>query len=212
MAIINQVVSGGGSPAPSGKYQLLQRVKDDSNNEIGTVCGFHTDANNVEYAVVCLDAQYRSQPNWNFKYMSAYGEIPDLPIYNSPMTVWSNTDTATFNCTKILDYATANGYTSTAVSHCRNQSFVIDGTTYYGQLPTIIELVKIFMNAATINAQDTSLSGGGSGKALQQAQYWSSCQYSGAYGFYMTTYGTTEVGSKTQNSTAAAPILELPNA
>uniref|UniRef100_UPI003865CADA hypothetical protein n=1 Tax=Methanobrevibacter sp. TaxID=66852 RepID=UPI003865CADA len=45
--------------APTKKYNLLDRVKDDSNNEIGTVSGFFTDANNVEYAVVCLDAQYR---------------------------------------------------------------------------------------------------------------------------------------------------------
>lgn len=48
-------VSGGGS----GKYQLLQRISDDNGTGIGTVSGFFTDANNVEYAVVCLDAQYR---------------------------------------------------------------------------------------------------------------------------------------------------------
>ena len=40
----------------SGKYQLLERVKDDSNNEIGTVVGFQKDANDNEYAVVILDS------------------------------------------------------------------------------------------------------------------------------------------------------------
>ena len=47
-------------PFSSGKYQLLQRIKDDTNTEIGTVSGFVKNSNDTEYAVVCLDAQYRT--------------------------------------------------------------------------------------------------------------------------------------------------------
>ena len=49
-----------GGPASHKKYKLLDRVYEDINGDaIGTVVGFHVDANNVEYAIVALDAAYR---------------------------------------------------------------------------------------------------------------------------------------------------------
>ena len=207
MAIINQVVSGGSSPTPSGKYQLLQRVTDDNNNEIGTVCGFHTDSNSVEYAIVCLDAQYRLA---NGYYLSNQDAITGLAMYTD-QSLWESTDTATSNCTKILDYATSGGYTSTAVSHCRSKSFTIDGTTYYGQLPTLVELVKVFMNRTAINTKDTSASQYSSLIVPTSSRVLSSTQRDASGGWIMNSTGNTFSYAKTLEA-LVFPILELPNA
>jgi len=203
MAIINQVVSGGGSaPEP---YPLLSRVTDDSNNEIGTVCGYHTDANNQKYAVVCLDAQYR---NSSGNYLSANYGITGLAVLND-QTLWENTDTATSNCTKILDFADANGYTSTAVSHCRSKSFVIGGATYYGQLPTIAELTDVFRHRTAINNADTSASQYSSLIVSSNTLVWSSSQYSYRNGWYITDTGMVYNTGK-DNNFFVLPILEIP--
>lgn len=143
-------ISGGGS---SGKYQLLDRVKDDSNNEIGTVSGFFTDANDVEYAVVCLDAQYRLANGYLCS--NASTAITGLTQYQD-QTVYTSKDTATSNTQKILDFCDANSYTSTGCSHCRSKSFIIDGVTYYGQYPNLVETIDITKNLGSINSADTS--------------------------------------------------------
>ena len=206
MAIFNQVVSGGGI-TPSGKYQLLQRVTDDSNNEIGTVCGFHTDANNVEYAVVCLDAQYRLASG---NYLSHNVLITNLGNKNTAALLWLDTDTATSNCDKIIDFiGDGSTYTSSAVSHCRAQSFVIDGTTYYGQLPTATELVSIFELLPEINNADTSASQYPELIIPTAGNAWSSSQYNNQNGWHIAA-GLNTI-TKTQLK-FIIPVLELPNA
>ena len=85
------------NPTPSGNYQLLDRIEDDNHNEIGTVSGFFTDANNIEYAVVCLDASYRlAAAAWC---SDANTLIANLPAYNNHVSAfWYNaTETATEN-------------------------------------------------------------------------------------------------------------------
>ena len=136
---------------PVEKYALLSRVKDDSNNEIGTVCGYHIDANNQKYAVVCLDAIYRGL---GLAWLSSAVRVTGLNQYNSFGCI-TNTDMATSNCNKIISYAQTQGLTSEAVSHCRSKSFVIEGITYYGQLPTIPELFYVFANITGINNKET---------------------------------------------------------
>ncbi len=152
------VVEGGGS---SGKYQLLQRIKDDSNNEIGTVSGFFTDSNDVEYAVVCLDAQYRlASATW----CSSTSSITDMPMYPNAVNsypdnmVWDSKETATMNTQFIINYCNSSGSTSQACSHCRSKQFTIDETTYYGQLPNVKELLDIYKQHFVIEAADTSAS------------------------------------------------------
>lgn len=198
MPIINQVVSGGGT-TPTGKYQLLQIVKDDSDNTVGVVSGFHTDGDGVEYAVVCLP-QY--QQNGNF--LSSATTITDLAqiIDNE---IFECTDTATSNCTKILDFATANNYTSSAVSHCRSLSFVIDGVTYYGQLPNIQELIDIFIHRTDISTI--------SGATIQvvNSSFWSSTQRINGNVWQIYRYGGVQANSMTY-SDIALPVLEIPNA
>lgn len=205
-------ISGGGG---SGKYQLLDRVKDDSNNEIGTVSGFFTDANDVEYAVVCLDAQYRlALATW----ASTTGTVTNLTEYRmngAAVDLIANTytDTATSNCDKILAWCTAGGYTSAAVSHCRSKSFVIGGTTYYGQLPNLCELFYICANRVGISNADTSKS---SYSSLDIASWdnraWSSSQYSNNNAWSVDSYGGTVSGINKANGYFVAPVLEIPNA
>lgn len=200
---IASIPSGGGG---SGKYQLLQRVKDDSNNEIGTVSGFFTDANDVEYAVVCLDAQYRlDMADW----CSSNTAITDMPMYAN-QTMWSSKETATENTQYILDYCTANSYTSGACSHCRSKSFTIDGTTYYGQLPNIIEGCDILKHRVEINTLDTSASSYSSLVIPTDSAVWSSMQAAATGSFYFYMYGGIRSVSKFSNG-FTIPVLELPN-
>lgn len=201
------------SSGPSGRYKLLDRIKDDSNNEIGTVCGFFTDANDTEYAVVCLDAQYRlASAAWS----STSGTVTNLTEYSmngAAVDLIANTytDTATSNCDKILAWCTAGGYTSAAVSHCRSKSFVIGGITYYGQLPNLCELFYICANRAEISNADTSKSSYSSlDIATLAGRTWSSSQYTSTIAWTITTSGTVYNNNKAY-SCFVAPVLEIPN-
>ena len=188
---------GGNSDTPSVKYKLLQRVIEDSNNEIGTVSGFFTDKNDVEYAVVCLDATYR---NSSAQWASTTGNVTNMPLYDN-WTIWEAPETATENTTLILA-----SKTSSACTHCRSKSFTIGGVTYYGQLPNIIELVDIARHRTAINAADTS---GGSITIATNKNYWSSSQYNSSYSWYIEYLGRALFGGKTGNS-YVCPVLEIP--
>ena len=195
--------------APTKKYNLLDRVKDDSNNEIGTVSGFFTDANNVEYAVVCLDAQYRLASS---QYASTSGSITNLPLYSDLVSsnVWTAKETATFNTQKILDWCSTNGYTSTACSHCRSKSFVIGGVTYYGQLPNIKEVVEIAKHYSEIESMDTSASSNTSLNFSTARTIWSSSQCAINNGWCLYASGALTNYTKT-TTRFACPVLEIPN-
>ncbi len=200
---IANIPSGGG-----GKYQLLQRISDDSNNEIGTVSGFFTDANDVEYAVVCLDAQYRLAEGTYCSDRST--AVTDLPIY-SGWAIWEAKETATFNTQKILDFCTAQSATSTACTHCRSKSFIVDGKIYYGQLPNIVELTDISKNYTAIQSADTSVSQYSSlGFPRTSDRTWSSSQYAIYSGWFLGVNGDTDSITKTYNC-FVAPVLEIPN-
>lgn len=189
-------VSGGGS----GKYQLLQRIIDDNGNQIGTVSGFFIDGNDVEYAVVCLDATYR---NSSAQWASATGNVTNMPLYSN-WTIWEAPETATENTTLILA-----SKTSSACTHCRSKSFTIGGVTYYGQLPNIIELVDIARHRTAINAADTS---GGSITIATNNSYWSSSQYSSTYGWCIGSYGNgAALGTSKTGNYYVCPVLEIPN-
>jgi hypothetical protein len=199
--------SGGGGGS-TGKYQLFDRIKDDLNNEIGTVSGFFTDANDVEYAVVCLDAQYRLEQGTYCSNTST--AVTDLPMY-STWAIWEAKETATFNTQKILDFCTAQSATSTACTHCRSKSFTIDGTTYYGQLPNIIELVDICKNYTAIQSADTSVSQYSSlGFPRTSDTTWSSSQYRSTIGWSVSDSGVVNRNDKTTKC-FVAPVLEIPN-
>lgn len=191
-----------------GRYKLLQRIKDDSNNDVGTVCGFFTDGNNNEYAVVCLDAQYRlTGADW----CSGTGAVPNMPMYSSWEDNWLEAkETATYNCDLILAYCAANGYTSFCVSGCRNNSFVINGTTYYGQLPNMVEVVKIFEQKTNIENLDPTASTYTSTNFSSSRYVWSSTQLDANNGWYMR-YDAVSLATNKTSWQFTVPILELPN-
>lgn len=204
MIINTQIKGAGGS---SGKYQVLDRVKDDSNNEIGTVVGFHTDANNTEYAVVALDAVYRLAQG---QYLSTNTAVANLPKYSNG-GVYGAKETATFNCDKILAQATASGITSTAVSHCRSKTFMVDSVQYAGQLPTLMELLLVMQWRAEVNTADPTATANPTLVVPNNQNMWSSSQYSSPYGWCIGIGGTINGISKAADC-FVAPVLEIPNA
>ena len=190
-------VPSGGTPTHK-KYSLLDRVYSDANAAIGTVSGFFTDKNDVEYAVVCLDATYR---NSSAQWASAEENVTNMPLYDN-WTIWEAPETATENTTLILA-----SETSSACTHCRSKSFTIGGVTYYGQLPNIIELVDIARHRTAINAADTS---GGSITIKTYNNYWSSNQFNSNGGWFITSGGIA-FNNKTTDY-YVCPVLEIPNA
>lgn len=207
MDSISPVESGGVTPS-GGKYQLLQRISDDNGEEIGTVSGFFTDANGVEYAVVCLDAQYRAE---GFTWCSVAESVTDLPIYNDVQWgPWEAKETATENTQLILDFCDANGYTSEACDICRSSQFIIEENTYYGQLPNMIELNDIVRNHTALYAVDPTVGGNSSLDFSTGSRFWSSSQFSEEAAWHASTEGFM-VDSYKYDSLNIVPVLELPN-
>ncbi len=199
--IIVNVPEGG--PANHKLFSILERVVADDETEVGTVIGFHTDANGKEYAVVALDAQYRLAAG---QLLSGSGAIPDLPTYNNA-GAYGARETATFNCDKILAF---EGHTSDAVSHCRAQKFTIDGTEYAGQLPTLMELLKVYEFMAEVNEADPSAAEHADLILASGKNVWSSTQYNSSIAWYMNTNNYT---TNTTRSLAyfVLPVIEIPN-
>jgi hypothetical protein len=185
-------VNVGGTPTPTGIYQLFDRVKDDNNNEIGTVCGFFTDANNVEYALVVIDNSIGSSMTWG-----PAQTIPDLIIYNNIRQgrYWyrDEKNTATYNTQKILD-----SISSPMCTYCRTFSFTIKRTTYYGQMPNMRELFEIVSNNISIYPSTT---------------FASSTQFARDKYYMIESSGRITWNTKNSTSnTGVLPILEIRNA
>ena len=194
-------------PFSSGKYQLLQRIKDDTNTEIGTVSGFVKNSNDTEYAVVCLDAQYRTFG----QFLSARDAVNIPNLNNWVSSYWySAKQTATENCDTILAFCNTNNYTSSGVSNCRTVSFTIGGVTYQGQLPTIRELFDITTHRAEIETLDTTATSYPSYNFSTARNCIVSSVYSGQYIFFFNTGGRMTDAVTTQSGTCVT-VLELPN-
>lgn len=192
------------------KYTLLQRISDDNGNEIGTVSGYQIGQDNKEYACVCLDAVYRAD---SLQYLSDNVAITNLPNW-SDQRIWDVDEvffkeTATFATDKILAMTTGGTYTSSACTHCRSFSFVIDGITYEGQLPTITELLDIFRHRTRINALDSTASSYTSKVIPYNKTTWSSTQRSTTYAWYIHSYGSVNPNTK-NSSYFVVPVIELP--
>ena len=134
---VTGTLSGGGS-----KYNVGDTVTADNGSTVGTVVGIFLDASKNKYAVVGLlsstFANNLSMDNFSSTYFT-------------DQRVWNNHTTATTTCNEILGKGG-----SAAVSHCRQYSYIIDGVTYYGQLPNIYELVMFFSMAQWISGIPTS--------------------------------------------------------
>lgn len=217
-AIINKGVTPSGNITtyaaainniPTSSEFQLTRFKDDTNTEIGTHYMNFTDGNGNEYKVILLDAKYRNDSaQWCSNYAVA---VTNMPLYNDNFTNWwyNGSESATENTQLILDYCTTNGYTSTACSHCRSKSFIINGTTYYGQLPNMREVFDIWRHRADIESMDTSASSHSSTNFSSARYLWSSTQYSGMNGW--NTYNTGSISNNIKTANIfACPVLEIP--
>ena len=187
------------------KYALLNRVKTDSDVEIGTVAGFMTASNDQKYAIVVLDALYRSDAS---AYLSPNGTIAGQPLQTT-QDLWEDGRTGTENTQLVVDYASAQGSTAAAATHCRSKSFVIDGITYYGQIPTISELIKIVLLQSEINAQDPTAATFPARIIGNDLSTWSSSQNTTSNGWHLTNDARVTNKAKT-NALAVIPILEIP--
>lgn len=206
---IGSITTGGGGGG--GGDVTLTRFKDDTNTEIGTYyCNF-TDANNTTYKVILLDAVYRSDSAQWCDDISA--SVTNMPQYQDLLTtnVWESKETATQNTQLILDYCTTNNYTSAACNHCRSKSFTVDGTTYYGQLPNIIEVMEIARNYNSFDAMDTTASSYTSTNFSTASRLiWSSLQSYYMNAWCLSNIGRIETYRKTTNNILTCPVLEIP--
>ena len=184
-------------------YAVGDRVTDDSDNPVGTVSSIFTDGNGDRYAVVCLDAVNRLASG---QVLSDHGAISGIPRYQNTL-VWTAPETATTNTTAILSTASSGGYTSSACTHCRSKTFTIDGVSYAGQLPNIIELVEIFMHRTVINTNDPTASTYSSLIIPTSTTTWSSTQYDSSYAWYIS--GAAYYYNK-YNNYFVVPVLEIP--
>jgi hypothetical protein len=204
-------ISGGGS---TGIYKLLDRVEGLPSfghyEEVGTVVGFFN-KNNVEYAVVCLDAIYRKSGVFG----TSGAEIQNLPIYNNiySSSIWGATETGTENTEIII-----NNYSSQTLNDIYlNRTIYIGNVDYHEVLPNIQEAAMIAKYYAQIENKDTS----SGGIRFDEAKtLWTSNQLSYTSGS-TTTYTMwtiTDKGyangnlRKNQNPGAVfCPVLEIPN-
>lgn len=203
-------VSGGGSGSGTTDVPLT-RISDDNGNEIGTHYMNFEDANGNKFKVVCLDAQYRNASTY---WCSHSDIVTNMPIYNSNYNLWwydNAMETATQNTQLILDYCSEIGYgvDSTSCLHCRSQSFTIDGTTYYGQLPNMREVFDMWRHRVQIEQMDTSASSHSSTNFSSDRHIWSSSQWSSNHGFCLTSGGSVSMDFKLENY-FACPVLEIP--
>lgn len=125
------------------KYKLLDRVTIDGGIEVGTVSGFFTDANNIEYAVICLDAFHRVHTS----ILNSDATIVPLQKYAN-LSVWRSKNTGKEN----TDFIKL--YDSPAANWCVNRFYEIDGVNYYAVIPNILELIDIYKNKQAIKQLD----------------------------------------------------------
>jgi len=186
------------------------------------IAGPYVIPDNMEYAVVCLDSTNRATGQSLFNnYTTKMVGIPTLSLTDNTDTIYSLSQTATENTNAILATATSTGGTSAVANYVRSKSFVIDGNTYYGQIPNAIELLDIYTNRSTINSLDSSgninnsyschsstqIICGGSGSTVGRYSHVFMLPWGGLNGNWWDNTVTTLNSA----SIYTIPVLEIPN-
>lgn len=195
---------------PNGVYSLGDRI-----GNIATFVDYFNTTNpetNVDqkYAVFVLDAAYRSYLTSS----STAGTslvVPNLPTYTESGSKTA-TESATFNCDC---YLAVPNVTWTIINQARNISVTLGGNTYYGQIPTMPQLLKIRDLGAAIDAKDPTLRYYSSNSL---ATWWSGihgvCASTGGQyqGYNRFLYITTSSPSITylDSSLIRLPVFEIP--
>lgn len=200
------------------RWNLLDRVTDDSGNEIGTVTSFFKADNGIEYTVVCLDAKDRALDLKLFS--DATTQIQGTKIYQITDTYspFELKESATKINNAILSTATSTSKTSDAVNHCRSKSYTINGQVYYGQVPNVRELAEIYMVRSIVNNQDPTTSSYSSYVLSGHNGCLSCTQAKSGNDYKSYVLGTASNIMLSNNNITTpeknkiiAPILEIPN-
>lgn len=195
------------SSTPTEKYPLFSRVKDDTNTDIGVVGAHFTDANNQKYAAVVLlsPAAYFAPTK-----LSSANTTPDAGAttrYND-LSVFSTNITATQNTTALYNKFITLTNPTTVLTDVRTINYTIENTTYYGQLPNLLEMIDIIRNKQQIETEI------GSSVLSYTSLYWTSTVHGGSSSGQFYLNGTTGYiqSSTTANTTLKSliAILEIP--
>ena len=195
---------------PNGVYSFGDRI-----GNIATFVDYFNTTNpetNVDqkYAVFVLDAAYRASLS-SSSTASNYLVVPNLPTYTDSGSKTA-TESATFNCDC---YLAVPNVTWTIINQARNISVTLGGNTYYGQIPTIPQLLKIRDLGAAIDAKDPTLSDYSSNSL---ATWWSGIygvcsstggQYQGYNRFYYITTSSPQL-TYLDSQLIRLPIFEIP--
>lgn len=187
----------------------LTRFSDDNGTEIGTHFMNFVDGSGNKYKVILLDAKDRSTYQVWLNYSEA---VTDMPIYNSLKTanIWDSKETATANTQLILDYCDSASRTSGACSSCRSKSFVVGGTTYYGQLPNYIELMYIAKHFNEFDALDSTSSSYSAKNFSSARRIWSSTQATSTRAGSLGLDSSLTTYDKSISDPMTCPVLEIP--
>lgn len=182
---------------------------------------FYFNATNPEtnvdttYAVFVSDAQYRAKKAF---YYTSGSLNPNLPIYNTDNAAKEAPDSATFNTNHWVAMSNYSATNYPAVAFARELSITVGNETYYGQIPSLKELISIKAVAKNIDDNDPTLSsyssnsletwniGGNSSSAV-----WSSTLYgqTSAGNYYVGSGGTVTPAYFT-GQYGVVPIFEIP--
>lgn len=217
MPVMNTViVSSGSQPTPTEKYPIGQILYE--NNEYkGIVYGHFTDANNNKYALILelyRNTDYNEVIPKTYSDVYCSGSIFSIGVTSTANNeLFKDYETATTKCNAIIDYCTANNYTS-VVQSVRQESITLDGVTYYGQMPTVNEYLEMLRHSREVAAVADQQPVYGTG-AWNLAKYWSMHLSSNRVSSYPWCVGSTQAASAIYRPSASTSantyvIFEVP--
>jgi len=105
-----------------------------------------------DYAVFVLDAQYR-----DIKYIGDLtASLAGLPEYTTSNVISDAHESATYNTNIVINNVNSNLIPAFTFAH--SMSVVVNGTTFYGQIPNCYELDVIWKNKTEIDNADPTVS------------------------------------------------------
>ena len=161
------------------------------------------------YAVFVLDAAYRSSEFWSTETVNI-----SLTNYDTPESILASKESATYNTTVALSYGAAK---YPAFNACRQNSVVVNGVTYYGQLINYPELYQIF-NTSGLRSQIDSLDPTVSSHSTYSLSNFTANSYIATsnersdiqFWSIDPSTGSWSIVSKTSTARGVIPVFEIP--
>lgn len=134
-----------------GNLQFGDRL-DNKATYIGTFHAQDPNQTAQDYAVFVLDAQYR-----DIKYIGDLtASLAGLPEYTTSNVISDAHESATYNTNTVINNINSNLIPAFTFAH--SMSVVVNGTTFYGQIPNCYELDVIWKNKTEIDNADPTVS------------------------------------------------------